>query len=245
MQASGWIQLALYRRRARGDHQADGALSHAGARRERQDLARPGPPAAGAAHLSPDGRRRRSKEQDWKQYTLAMLLFSLVSCLFTYAILRLQHLLPLNPQGLGRVERRIWRSTPPSVSPPTPTGRATAANPRCRISRRWSGWRSTTSSPPPPASPSPRRSCAASRGTRPRRSATSGWTSCASTYYLLLPDLPRVRRVPRVAGHDSELQALHEGQAGRADEDLGREEERQGRDRSSTRTASRSWRSRP
>src|SRR5438132_10547669 len=41
------------------------------------------------------------KEQDWKQYTLAMLLFSLVSLLFTYAILRLQHLLPLNPQGLG------------------------------------------------------------------------------------------------------------------------------------------------
>jgi K+-transporting ATPase ATPase A chain len=41
------------------------------------------------------------KEHDWKQYTLAMLLFSLVSCAFTYAILRLQHLLPLNPQGLG------------------------------------------------------------------------------------------------------------------------------------------------
>ena len=42
-----------------------------------------------------------SKEQDWKQYTVAMLLFSLVGCLFTYAILRLQHLLPLNPQGFG------------------------------------------------------------------------------------------------------------------------------------------------
>jgi K+-transporting ATPase ATPase A chain len=42
-------------------------------------------------------------EQDWKQYTFAMLLFSVVSCLFTYAILRLQHLLPLNPQGLGAV----------------------------------------------------------------------------------------------------------------------------------------------
>jgi K+-transporting ATPase ATPase A chain len=41
------------------------------------------------------------KEHDWKQYSLAMLIFSLVSCLFTYAILRLQHLLPLNPQGLG------------------------------------------------------------------------------------------------------------------------------------------------
>ena len=41
------------------------------------------------------------KEQDWKQYTVSMLAFSLVGVLFTYAILRLQHLLPLNPQGLG------------------------------------------------------------------------------------------------------------------------------------------------
>ena len=41
------------------------------------------------------------KEQDWKQYTLSMLAFSLVGLLFTYAILRLQHLLPLNPQDLG------------------------------------------------------------------------------------------------------------------------------------------------
>src|SRR6266576_4773295 len=44
-----------------------------------------------------------SKEHDWKQYTLAMLLFSLVGCLFTYAILRLQNILPLNPQRLGPV----------------------------------------------------------------------------------------------------------------------------------------------
>ncbi len=43
----------------------------------------------------------RTREHGWKQYTFAMLLFSLVSCVFTYAILRLQHLLPLNPQGLG------------------------------------------------------------------------------------------------------------------------------------------------
>ncbi|HTA30962.1 MAG TPA: potassium-transporting ATPase subunit KdpA, partial [Candidatus Cybelea sp.] len=41
------------------------------------------------------------KEQDWKLYTFAMLLFSLVSCLFTYAILRLQDHLPLNPQGFS------------------------------------------------------------------------------------------------------------------------------------------------
>ena len=42
-----------------------------------------------------------AREQDWKQYTLAMLLFSLTGCLFTYAILRLHHLLPLNPQRFG------------------------------------------------------------------------------------------------------------------------------------------------
>ncbi|HWD21481.1 MAG TPA: potassium-transporting ATPase subunit KdpA [Verrucomicrobiae bacterium] len=39
------------------------------------------------------------KEHNWRQYTVAMLAFSLVSCLFTYAILRLQKWLPLNPQG--------------------------------------------------------------------------------------------------------------------------------------------------
>ncbi|HOX58319.1 MAG TPA: potassium-transporting ATPase subunit KdpA [Candidatus Paceibacterota bacterium] len=51
------------------------------------------------------------REQDWKQYTLAMLLFSLVSCLFTYVILRLQHLLPLNPQGLGPLSPHLAFNT--------------------------------------------------------------------------------------------------------------------------------------
>src|SRR5438034_10797176 len=41
-----------------------------------------------------------NKEHDWKQYTLAMLLFSLVGCLVTYAILRLQFFLPLIPRLL-------------------------------------------------------------------------------------------------------------------------------------------------
>ena len=51
------------------------------------------------------------KEHDWKQYTIAMLLFSLVSCIFTYAILRLQHLLPLNPQALGAVSSDLAFNT--------------------------------------------------------------------------------------------------------------------------------------
>jgi potassium-transporting ATPase potassium-binding subunit len=52
-----------------------------------------------------------SKEQDWKQYTIAMLLFSMVGCLFTYAILRLQHVLPLNPQGLGPLSEHLAFNT--------------------------------------------------------------------------------------------------------------------------------------
>ena len=53
----------------------------------------------------------RNKEHDWKQYTLALLLFSLVGCLFTYAILRLQNILPLNPQGLGAVSTHLAFNT--------------------------------------------------------------------------------------------------------------------------------------
>jgi K+-transporting ATPase ATPase A chain len=39
------------------------------------------------------------KEQDWKGYALSMLLFSMVGMLITYLILRVQNLLPLNPQN--------------------------------------------------------------------------------------------------------------------------------------------------
>ena len=39
-------------------------------------------------------------EMNWKQYGIAMLLFSLVSSIVLYAIQRLQFYLPLNPQGL-------------------------------------------------------------------------------------------------------------------------------------------------
>jgi K+-transporting ATPase ATPase A chain len=56
------------------------------------------------------------QEQDWKQYTIAMLLFSLVSCLFTYVILRVQHLLPLNPQGFGALSPDLAFNTATSFT---------------------------------------------------------------------------------------------------------------------------------
>lgn len=50
-------------------------------------------------------------EQDWKGYTISMLCFSLIGLIFTYVILRLQHLLPLNPQDLGPVDADLAFNT--------------------------------------------------------------------------------------------------------------------------------------
>src|SRR5271169_4789345 len=42
-------------------------------------------------------------EMEWREYAVAMLLFSAVSLLLTYLIERAQHFLPWNPQGLAGV----------------------------------------------------------------------------------------------------------------------------------------------
>jgi K+-transporting ATPase ATPase A chain len=42
-------------------------------------------------------------EQHWTTYTIAMLLFNVTGLVVLYAMQRLQHLLPLNPQGLGPI----------------------------------------------------------------------------------------------------------------------------------------------
>jgi K+-transporting ATPase ATPase A chain len=57
-----------------------------------------------------------NKEHNWRQYTFAMLLFSLVGCVFTYAILRLQNLLPLNPQKFGGISSDLAFNTAASFT---------------------------------------------------------------------------------------------------------------------------------
>jgi K+-transporting ATPase ATPase A chain len=42
---------------------------------------------------------KSDEDQDWKQYAFSLLAFSAVSMLLTYGLLRLQGVLPLNPQG--------------------------------------------------------------------------------------------------------------------------------------------------
>ncbi|MBI3944142.1 MAG: potassium-transporting ATPase subunit KdpA, partial [Chloroflexi bacterium] len=46
---------------------------------------------------------KADEEMDWKVYALAVLWFSLVGLFFLYALMRLQQVLPLNPQALGAV----------------------------------------------------------------------------------------------------------------------------------------------
>jgi len=50
-------------------------------------------------------------EQNWRRYAVSLLVFSLVGTILTYAILRLQHLLPLNPQRLGPVSEHLAFNT--------------------------------------------------------------------------------------------------------------------------------------
>jgi potassium-transporting ATPase potassium-binding subunit len=50
-------------------------------------------------------------EQHWTRYAGNVLIFSAVSILFTYVLLRIQQWLPLNPQGLGNVGQDLAFNT--------------------------------------------------------------------------------------------------------------------------------------
>jgi K+-transporting ATPase ATPase A chain len=55
-------------------------------------------------------------EMAWTEYAVVMLLFSLVTMLATYAIERLQHMLPLNPQHLAGVAPDLALNTAASFT---------------------------------------------------------------------------------------------------------------------------------
>jgi K+-transporting ATPase ATPase A chain len=56
------------------------------------------------------------REQGWREYAGSLLVFSAMGLLVTYAIQRLQHLLPLNPQDLPAVEPGLAFNTAVSFS---------------------------------------------------------------------------------------------------------------------------------
>jgi len=56
------------------------------------------------------------REQNWREYARSLIIFSLTGLLFTYAVLRLQHLLPLNPQKFGPVRPDLAFNTAASFA---------------------------------------------------------------------------------------------------------------------------------
>ena len=52
-----------------------------------------------------------AKEQNWRQYALAMLLFQIATVVATYAVLRLQGALPMNPRALAGLSPDLAMNT--------------------------------------------------------------------------------------------------------------------------------------
>src|SRR5687768_13325869 len=50
-------------------------------------------------------------EMTWRRYAIAVLLFNLVGALVVYALQRLQHVLPGNPNDLAAVDPRVAFNT--------------------------------------------------------------------------------------------------------------------------------------
>jgi len=59
---------------------------------------------------------RPEQEQHWTTYTVAMLLFNFCGLVLLYLLERLQHLLPLNPQGFGPVPADLAWNTAASFT---------------------------------------------------------------------------------------------------------------------------------
>jgi len=57
-----------------------------------------------------------AQEQDWKGYAVSVLIFSLVTLLLTYVVLRLQYFLPLNPQSFSGVGKDLSFNTAASFT---------------------------------------------------------------------------------------------------------------------------------
>jgi len=101
MTGNGWLQLALYVLALLAVTKPLGVYMAQVFSGEKTFLDRPLRPVERLiyrlCHVDPQ------EEQTWKTYTIAMLLFSLVSMLVLYLIERGQGLLPFNPQKFGAV----------------------------------------------------------------------------------------------------------------------------------------------
>ena len=103
MTANGWLQIILFFLVILAITRPLGIYLH----RVFEGPARPLPAylRAGRAAAAAPVRRQGRRDQTWKQYAGYLLVFSALGVLVTYAIQRLQHVLPWNPQNLAPPRR--------------------------------------------------------------------------------------------------------------------------------------------
>jgi K+-transporting ATPase ATPase A chain len=114
MTTIGWIQILLYAAVIFAITKPLGIYMFQVLEGDRQPLPRLfGPIERSLYRLS--GVHAR-EQQTWKEYSAALLAFSVFGVLVLYGLQRLQHLLPLNPQGLGPVSPDLSFSTATSFT---------------------------------------------------------------------------------------------------------------------------------
>jgi K+-transporting ATPase ATPase A chain len=114
MNASGWIQLVLFVALIAAITKPLGAYLYRVLERGRTFLDPVVRPIERVCYrllfIDPE------KEQTWQEYAIGMLLFSVVTMLFTYGIMRLQNHLPLNPQAMAATSEHLAFNTSASFT---------------------------------------------------------------------------------------------------------------------------------
>jgi potassium-transporting ATPase potassium-binding subunit len=106
MTANGWLQIGLFTLVILALTRPIGIYLHRVFEGQQRPL-----PRLERLLLRLCGVRGQEVGQTWLQYTAALLAFSVCGLIVTYALQRLQHLLPLNPQGLGPVSPHLAFNT--------------------------------------------------------------------------------------------------------------------------------------
>jgi potassium-transporting ATPase potassium-binding subunit len=109
MTANAWLQLALYMVVLIGLAKPLGSYMARVYEGESHPLARWFAPAERLCYRMLGVKPQ--EEMDWKRYSMAVLLFSLVGFLIVYLLQRVQGSLPLNPAGIGAVEQKVAFNT--------------------------------------------------------------------------------------------------------------------------------------
>ena len=114
MSANGWLQILLYSLVILAVTKPLGIYMFRVLEGDQQPLPRFfGPIERGLYRLCGVNPK---EQQKWTEYTIALLLFSGITLMVTYAIERLQHVLPLNPQQFGPVPSDLAFNTAASFT---------------------------------------------------------------------------------------------------------------------------------